>query len=112
MLQVLHLSQQQACKALNCSLSTLKRRFYELKDEFGLERWPQYFFEIRHLPIFSKVYPMSFYFLLNHDGCDDIRKPLSKNQLEIANAKYKQAFDENVDHFLSYCQHPTRMSNR
>ena len=65
MLQVLHLSQIQACKQLDCSLSTLKRRFYELKDGFGLERWPQYFFEIRHLPVFAKLYPMSLSFILN-----------------------------------------------
>ncbi|EFC40340.1 predicted protein [Naegleria gruberi] len=66
-LGVLHLSQQKACKQLNCSLSTLKRRFYELKDGFGLERWPQYFFEIRHLPIFKKIYPMNLQFILNSD---------------------------------------------
>ncbi|EFC40154.1 predicted protein [Naegleria gruberi] len=65
MIKVLHLSQNQACKVLNCSLSTLKRRFYQLKDEIGLDRWPQYFKEVRHLPIFNQMYPMSLEFILN-----------------------------------------------
>ena len=66
-MQVLHLPQIQACKILNCSLSTLKRRFYELKGEFGLERWPNNLLITRHLPIFKKIYPMSLDFILNHD---------------------------------------------
>ena len=66
-LMVLHLSQFQACKVLSCSLSSLKRRFYEVKKGLGLERWPQYFEEIRHLPVFSRIYPMSLTFILNHD---------------------------------------------
>jgi len=65
MLRVLHLSQSMACTQLKCSLSTLKRRFYELKEEFGLEKWPQYYHEIRHLPIFQRIYPMSLKFILN-----------------------------------------------
>ena len=65
MIKVLHLSQQQASKQLGCSLSTLKRRFYELKDGLGLNCWPTYFHEIRHLPIFQKIYPMSLQFILN-----------------------------------------------
>ncbi|EFC40268.1 predicted protein [Naegleria gruberi] len=66
-MQVLHLPQMQACKILNCSLSTLKRRFYELKDGFGLDRWPNNLLVARHLPIFKKIYPMSLDFILNHD---------------------------------------------
>ena len=65
MLQVLHLPQNQASKLLDCSLSTLKRRFYELKDDFGLKSWPQCFAEVRHLPIFRQIYPMSLDFILN-----------------------------------------------
>ncbi|KAG2385733.1 hypothetical protein C9374_002882 [Naegleria lovaniensis] len=40
-------------------------RFYELKDELGMDKWPQFYDEIRHLPIFPFVYPMSFKFILN-----------------------------------------------
>ncbi|EFC48387.1 predicted protein [Naegleria gruberi] len=35
MIKVLHLPQTQASSILGCSLSTLKRRFYELKEELG-----------------------------------------------------------------------------
>ncbi|KAG2378406.1 hypothetical protein C9374_008549 [Naegleria lovaniensis] len=35
MIKVLHLSQIQACKILNCSMSTLKRKFYQMKTELG-----------------------------------------------------------------------------
>lgn len=65
LIQVLHLSQRQASKILNCSLSTLKRRFYILKEELGLSTWPKSFKEISHLPIFQKMYPMSLNFILN-----------------------------------------------
>lgn len=33
-----HMPQHEAAKKLNCSISTIKRRFYEL--DFGLARWP------------------------------------------------------------------------
>lgn len=46
-----------------CSLSTLKRRFYALKDEIGIETWPQFFKDIRHLKCFSQIYPMSLSFI-------------------------------------------------
>ena len=71
LLTVLHLPQTKACVALGCSISTLKRRFYELKVELGLEKWPQYFHEIRHLPIFPDIYPMSMRFILNEISIDD-----------------------------------------
>ncbi|KAF0974666.1 hypothetical protein FDP41_006140 [Naegleria fowleri] len=69
MLQVLHLTQQKASQILGCSLSTVKRRFYELKDEIGLNKWPQDFLELMQLSkeVFQKIYPMSLHFILNHD---------------------------------------------
>jgi len=87
LLQVLHLPQTQACSLLRCSLSTLKRRFYELKDEFGIDRWPQYMEDIRHLPIFPKIYPLSMTFILNEAMQDetliskDVLGQFSKNSL-------------------------------
>lgn len=66
-LKVLHLSQYQASIVLGCSPSTLKRRFGEVKNELGLSRWPYRFYEMRHLPIFPKVYPMSLDFILNEN---------------------------------------------
>ncbi|EFC41434.1 predicted protein [Naegleria gruberi] len=65
LIKVLHLSQRQAAKSLNCTLSTLKRRFYNLKEEFGMSTWPKTFKEISHLPIYQKMYPMSLNFILN-----------------------------------------------
>ena len=65
MLRVLHLPQTQASVVLGCSISTLKRRFYEMKDDLGISKWPQFYEEIRHLPIFSEVYPLSIEFILN-----------------------------------------------
>ncbi|KAF0974661.1 hypothetical protein FDP41_006135 [Naegleria fowleri] len=67
-IRVLHLSQTQACKILGCSISTLKRRFGELKHELGMEKWPSYFDDVRHLPIFPQLYPMSLSFILNEDN--------------------------------------------
>nr|CAG4711444.1 unnamed protein product [Naegleria fowleri] len=71
-LRVLHLSQTQACNQIGCSLSTLKRRFYELKDDMGLQRWPQFYEEIKDLPIFPQVYPMCLEFILNREDEDPI----------------------------------------
>ncbi|KAF0974659.1 hypothetical protein FDP41_006133 [Naegleria fowleri] len=71
LIKVLHLSQPQACKVLNCSMSTLKRKFYQMKNELGMDKWPQYFQEVRHLPIFEYMYPMSLNFILNHDGHEE-----------------------------------------
>ncbi|KAG2370686.1 hypothetical protein C9374_014317, partial [Naegleria lovaniensis] len=68
MLQVLHLTQQKASQILGCSLSTVKRRFYELKDEIGLNKWPQDYLELMHLEVFQKIYPMSLHFILNHSS--------------------------------------------
>nr|CAG4710801.1 unnamed protein product [Naegleria fowleri] len=81
LLRVLHLPQTQASTVLKCSLSTLKRRFYELKDELGMEKWPQFYDEIRHLPIFPLVYPMSFQFIFNPPKISSKRKKrnVSKN---------------------------------
>ncbi|KAG2378364.1 hypothetical protein C9374_008507 [Naegleria lovaniensis] len=73
-LRVLHLSQTQACNQIGCSLSTLKRRFYELKDDMGLQRWPQFYEEIKDLPIFPQVYPMCLEFILNREDEDPITK--------------------------------------
>ncbi|EFC41433.1 predicted protein [Naegleria gruberi] len=64
-LKVLHLTQRQACKQLGCTLSTMKRRFYELKSDLGLKCWPQNYNEICNLPIFPKIYPLSLSFILN-----------------------------------------------
>nr|CAG4717802.1 unnamed protein product [Naegleria fowleri] len=36
----LHLNQKEAAKKLNVSLSTLKRRFYEMRHELGCDKWP------------------------------------------------------------------------
>jgi len=66
--RVLHLPQTQACNVLGCSLSTLKRRFYDVKGDLDIEKWPQCYNDVRHLPIFSRMYPMSLQFILNtHD---------------------------------------------
>ncbi|KAL9645001.1 hypothetical protein ABK040_004494 [Willaertia magna] len=68
LLRVLHLPQTTASFVLGCSLSTLKRRFYELKDELQMDKWPQFYHEIRHLEIFPYVYPMSLKFILNRNN--------------------------------------------
>ncbi|KAG2392407.1 hypothetical protein C9374_012659 [Naegleria lovaniensis] len=67
MLEVLHMPQTQASAVLKCSLSTLKRRFYALKDEIGIETWPQFFKDIRHLKCFPQIYPMSLSFIMNSE---------------------------------------------
>nr|CAG4711445.1 unnamed protein product [Naegleria fowleri] len=67
MLRVLRFPQTLACKFIGCSLSTLKRRFYELKHEFGLMRWPQSLYEMKHLDIYPQVHPMSLAFILNEE---------------------------------------------
>ncbi|KAG2378363.1 hypothetical protein C9374_008506 [Naegleria lovaniensis] len=67
MLRVLRFPQTMACKFIGCSLSTLKRRFYELKQEFGLMRWPQSLYEMKHLEIYPQVNPMSLAFILNEE---------------------------------------------
>ncbi|KAG2378404.1 hypothetical protein C9374_008547 [Naegleria lovaniensis] len=67
-IRVLHLSQAQACKILGCSISTLKRRFGELKHELGMEKWPSYFDDVRHLPVFPQLYPMSLSYILNEEN--------------------------------------------
>jgi len=36
-----------------------------MKDDLGISKWPQFYEEIRHLPIFSKVYPLSIEYILN-----------------------------------------------
>ncbi|KAL9657451.1 hypothetical protein ABK040_016719 [Willaertia magna] len=36
----LHLNQKEAAKRLGVSLSTLKRRFYEMRNELGYDKWP------------------------------------------------------------------------
>lgn len=38
--QHLHLSQRDAAKSLGVSVSTLKRRFYSVRDQIGIEKWP------------------------------------------------------------------------
>ncbi|EFC39888.1 predicted protein [Naegleria gruberi] len=65
LLRVLHLPQTLASQVLGCSFSTLKRRFYESKEDLGIEKWPQFYQEVRHLPIFEYIYPMSLTFILN-----------------------------------------------
>ncbi|KAG2392123.1 hypothetical protein C9374_012375 [Naegleria lovaniensis] len=67
LLSVLHLSQTQACQVLGCSVSTVKRRFYDLKDEIGISHWPKDYFElaIHNKKVFQKIYPMSLSFILN-----------------------------------------------
>ena len=72
LIKVLHLSQVQACRVLGCSLSTLKRRFGEVKQELGMEKWPSYYDDVRHLPIFPKLYPMSLQFIMNEHDCSDL----------------------------------------
>ncbi|KAG2392374.1 hypothetical protein C9374_012626 [Naegleria lovaniensis] len=67
MLSVLHLTQLQACKVLGCSVSTVKRRFSELKQHIGLSQWPKDYFELENSELFKKIYPLSLYFILNHD---------------------------------------------
>nr|CAG4715614.1 unnamed protein product [Naegleria fowleri] len=59
MLSVLHLSQHQACQVLGCSLSTVKRRFYDLKNEIGLCKWPKDYFTLIDTKLFAKIYPLS-----------------------------------------------------
>ncbi|EFC38205.1 predicted protein [Naegleria gruberi] len=68
MIRVLHLSQIQAAKILDCHLSTLKRRFNKTKHSLGLDAWPQNYQSIRHLPIFKEIYPMNLSFILNKDS--------------------------------------------
>ncbi|KAG2394012.1 hypothetical protein C9374_003776 [Naegleria lovaniensis] len=65
MLSVLHLSQHQACQVLGCSLSTVKRRFYDLKNEIGIHKWPKDYFELMDTTLFAKIYPLSLQFILN-----------------------------------------------
>ena len=82
-LRVMHLSQSQACQNLNCSLSTLKRRFCEIKHELGIQQWPQNIHDIRHLPIFHKIYPMTLSFVMNERNRDekDLRDWIKSTQL-------------------------------
>jgi len=82
MLRVLHLSQTQASHVLGCSLSTLKRRFYELKDELQLQKWPQFYDEFCNLPIFRHVYPMSVQYITNDSMVEEkYMDPLDLNTL-------------------------------
>ncbi|KAG2381570.1 hypothetical protein C9374_005954 [Naegleria lovaniensis] len=39
-IQNLHLPQKEAAKALGVSVSTLKRRFYSVREQIGIEKWP------------------------------------------------------------------------
>ena len=71
LLRVLHLPQTQACSSLGCSLSTLKRRFYELKDKIGIDKWPQFYNDIRHLEAFPHIYPMSLEFVMNDEQANE-----------------------------------------
>ncbi|KAG2392373.1 hypothetical protein C9374_012625 [Naegleria lovaniensis] len=82
MISVLHLTQPQACKVLGCSVSTVKRRFSELKQQIGLSQWPKDYFELEKTELFEKIYPLSLSFILNHDdeGCSSLTT--SKNQQE------------------------------
>jgi len=38
--KVFHLTQRQAAASLGVSLSTLKRRFYEMRESLGIDKWP------------------------------------------------------------------------
>jgi len=38
--QYLHLPQKDAAKALKVSVSTLKRRFYSVREQIGIDKWP------------------------------------------------------------------------
>ncbi|EFC42932.1 Hypothetical protein NAEGRDRAFT_80184 [Naegleria gruberi] len=65
LLRVLHLTQQQASTILGCSVSTIKRRFYGLRNELGLTKWPNNYFEYSHMKLFEEIYPLSLNFILN-----------------------------------------------
>jgi len=52
-------------------MSTLKRKFYAIKNELGLQQWPQNFTELRHHPIFPKMYPLSINFVMNTSERDE-----------------------------------------
>jgi len=80
LLRVIHLTQTKACHVLGCSMSTLKRRFYELKQDLEMERWPQFFSEINKLKIFPQIYPMSMQFILNETNRGE--KELSEKEIK------------------------------
>ena len=98
-LRVLHLPQTQASTVLKCSLSTLKRKFYEYKNEFQMEKWPQYLMENKHLPLFPYMYPMCITFILN--------PPMHKNNVYNPKTDYQLPYVTDVEvreHFLKTCQ--------
>ncbi|EFC41423.1 predicted protein [Naegleria gruberi] len=75
MIRILHLTQQQACTLLGCSLSTIKRKFYSIRNELGIDKWPHNYLEYRHYSFFDDFYPMSMKFILNdkdqHAACNN-----------------------------------------
>ncbi|EFC37248.1 predicted protein [Naegleria gruberi] len=68
-LRVLHLNQQQASSRLGCSVSTLKRRFYALRGELGLTKWPNNYIDScqDNTKLFKQIYPLSLDYILNSD---------------------------------------------
>lgn len=66
MIRLLHLTQQQACNVLGCSLSTLKRKFYQIKEKIGIDKWPHNYLDYRKYDFFENFYPLSLKYILNN----------------------------------------------
>ncbi|KAF0978503.1 hypothetical protein FDP41_002323 [Naegleria fowleri] len=79
-LSVLHLTQHQACKLLGCSVSTVKRRFSDLKDQIGLTQWPKDYFDLEGSVLFKKIYPLSLNFILNEEEDDSLQESNANEQ--------------------------------
>ncbi|KAL9649736.1 hypothetical protein ABK040_009551 [Willaertia magna] len=89
MLKMLHLSQSSAAYLLNVSMSTLKRRFYDLKEDLQMDRWPQFYEDFANNPNFNYIYPMRIPFILNESNRDE--KDISKDELDEIIKSFRQS---------------------